>query len=164
MSAALTRGLTRRPATGSVVRWITLNTSTLAMNSSGIALSSRRRLNRSIEAPIARPGGRALAARPPAGCYLLQGPVVHVEEPTVAARSVIADRPAEPVVVPHRDERLLEHRDPRHVLALQRADLLDQRPACVVLDGLVGLLHQLGGLRVGSAKEVLAAEAVGLAG
>src|SRR6266498_5309477 len=124
MSAALMRGLTRSPATGSVVRCMTVNTSTLATIRSGIETSSRRRTNRSIGCSSRK--GPAGGRSPPAGPQgLLQRPVVHVEEAAVARRGVGADRPGEPVVVPHQDERLLEHRDPREVLALQLVDLLD---------------------------------------
>ncbi len=64
MSAGLMRGLTRRPATGSVVRWITVKTSTLAMSSSGMEKSARRRTNRSIEAPITEPESGRPVGRP----------------------------------------------------------------------------------------------------
>src|SRR6266511_1699968 len=80
----------------------------------------RRQMTRSIGCSQSqRPGGRATAARPPGHWLRLQVPVVHVEEAAVAGRGVVADRAGDAVVTPGKDQRLLEHRDPRDVLTLQ---------------------------------------------
>src|SRR5215218_1987442 len=155
------RGLTRRPAAGSVVRWSTVKTSTLATISSGMETTSRRTTNRSMGRSSRRaPAGGRLAARPPGRKLRLQVPVVHVEEAAVAGRGVVADRPGELVVAPGQDERLLERRDPWEVLALQLVDLLEQGLPRLVLDSRVALLHEVGGLLVAPGEVIRAAVAV----
>src|SRR6266511_583428 len=149
------------PAAGSVVRCSTVKISTLATSSSGMETSSRRTMKRSIGCSQSqRPGGRATAARPPGHWLRLQVPVVHVEEAAVAGRGVVADRAGDAVVTPGKDQRLLEHRDPRDVLTLQLADLLEQVPPLRVVDGGVALPHERGGLLVAPGEAVLAAVAV----